>query len=137
MPGTLVRIGRKSPRYSAGASGFMSYVSMCGGPPGSQMKMTDVSGDGPPASAAVSFHGQHAGRAEAAERQGAELEEVATRDRAGAGRRHGGSERWGGQAGRAGSILDKAKRQRTFCQSAGGTKTASQRRPVPAGLRRF
>ena len=33
IPGTLVRIGRNSPRYSAGASGFMSNMSRCGGPP--------------------------------------------------------------------------------------------------------
>ena len=43
MPGTFVRIGRKSPRYSLGASGFRSYISMCGGPPGSQTKITDRS----------------------------------------------------------------------------------------------
>jgi hypothetical protein len=36
----LVRIGRNSPRYSAGAFGFMSYISMWGGPPGSQTKIT-------------------------------------------------------------------------------------------------
>ena len=43
MPGTLVLIGMNSPRYSLGASGFMSYISMCGGPPGSQTKITEVS----------------------------------------------------------------------------------------------
>ena len=43
MPGTFVRIGRNSPRYSLGASGFRSYISMCGGPPGSQRKITDRS----------------------------------------------------------------------------------------------
>ena len=36
----------KSPRYSSGASGFMSYVSMCGGPPGSQRRMTEVLSEG-------------------------------------------------------------------------------------------
>ena len=38
-----VLIGRQRPRYSGGASGFMSYVSMCPGPPSIQSKMTDVS----------------------------------------------------------------------------------------------
>ena len=43
MPGTFVLIGMKSPRYSLGASGFKSYISMCGGPPGIHTKMTEVS----------------------------------------------------------------------------------------------
>ena len=43
MPGTFVLIGRQMPRYSAGASGFMSYVSMWPGPPSSHSRMTDVS----------------------------------------------------------------------------------------------
>ena len=34
IPGTLVLIGRNSPRNSAGASGLRSYMSMCDGPPG-------------------------------------------------------------------------------------------------------
>ena len=34
MPGTLVAIGRKSPRISAGAFGFKSQRSKCDGPPG-------------------------------------------------------------------------------------------------------
>ena len=42
IPGTLVFIGMNSPRYSLGASGFMSYISMCGRPPGSQTKITEV-----------------------------------------------------------------------------------------------
>ena len=33
MPGTLVLIGLNSPRYSTGASGFRSYMSMWLGPP--------------------------------------------------------------------------------------------------------
>ena len=37
-----VRIGLQMPRYSAGASGFMSYMSMWPGPPSSQIRMTDV-----------------------------------------------------------------------------------------------
>ncbi len=41
-PGTFVRMGFQIPRYSAGASGFMSYMSMCPGPPSSQIRMTDV-----------------------------------------------------------------------------------------------
>ena len=41
-PGTRVRIGRQMPRYSAGASGFMSYMSRWLGPPSSQIRMTDV-----------------------------------------------------------------------------------------------
>ena len=32
-PGTLVAIGRKAPRISAGASGLRSHMSRCGGPP--------------------------------------------------------------------------------------------------------
>ena len=32
-PGTLVRIGRNSPRISLGASIFMSYMSWCAGAP--------------------------------------------------------------------------------------------------------
>src|SRR5579871_5352680 len=52
-PGTFVRIGLKSPRYSTGASGFMSYVSMCGGPPGNHRKITEVSGVECPASRAA------------------------------------------------------------------------------------
>jgi hypothetical protein len=40
MPLTFVLIGLYAPRYSAGASGFMSNVSWCGGPPGSHTKMT-------------------------------------------------------------------------------------------------
>src|SRR5207237_6576436 len=38
-PGTLVLIGLNSPRYSAGASGFMSNMSVCGGPPPSQTQI--------------------------------------------------------------------------------------------------
>ncbi len=41
-PGTLVRIGFQMPRYSLGASGFMSYRSMWLGPPSSQIRMTEV-----------------------------------------------------------------------------------------------
>ena len=39
MPGTSVAIGRNSPRTSAGASGFMSHVSCCAGPPHMNSKM--------------------------------------------------------------------------------------------------
>ena len=42
MPGTFVAIGRNSPRTSAGAAGFMSQLSMCDGPPRSQIQMTDL-----------------------------------------------------------------------------------------------
>ena len=42
MPGTVVATGLKGPRYSAGASGFMSHVSMCDAPPESQNKITDL-----------------------------------------------------------------------------------------------
>ena len=52
-PGTTVATGRNAPRYSDGAFGLRSYVSMCGGPPGSQMKMTAVSDAGRSLSAAV------------------------------------------------------------------------------------
>ena len=41
--GTLVAIGLNSPRYSAGASGFRSHVSMWLGPPPFQIRMTEVS----------------------------------------------------------------------------------------------
>jgi hypothetical protein len=34
MPETFVLIGRNSPRYSVGAAGLRSYVSMWVGPPG-------------------------------------------------------------------------------------------------------
>src|SRR5262245_34654131 len=40
-PGTLVRIGLKSPRYSLGASGLRSKVSMWLAPPQSQRTITD------------------------------------------------------------------------------------------------
>ena len=43
IPGTLVLMGMNCPRYSFGASGFMSYISMCGGPPGSHTNITEVS----------------------------------------------------------------------------------------------
>ena len=43
MPGTVVRMGLKGPRYSAGAAGLRSYVSRWLGPPHIQNKMTDVS----------------------------------------------------------------------------------------------
>ena len=40
-PGTAVAIARNSPRTSAGASGFMSQVSRCPGPPGWKRRMHD------------------------------------------------------------------------------------------------
>ncbi len=43
-PGAEVAIGLNSPRYSTGASGFMSQVSMCDAPPLSQMRMVDCAG---------------------------------------------------------------------------------------------
>ncbi len=42
MPGADVSIGLNVPRYSAGASGFMSQVSMCDAPPLSQMRIADL-----------------------------------------------------------------------------------------------
>ena len=39
--GALVATGLKLPRYSAGASGFMSQVSMCDAPPLSQIMIAD------------------------------------------------------------------------------------------------
>src|SRR4051812_40810356 len=42
MPGTFVAIGVNSPRISAGASGFISKLSMCDGPPRIQIMMTDL-----------------------------------------------------------------------------------------------
>src|SRR5262245_37279260 len=44
MPATLVAIGLNSPRISAGAPGFRSYMSMWLGPPACQIKMTDFRG---------------------------------------------------------------------------------------------
>ena len=44
MPGAEVEIGWNVPRYSTGASGFMSHVSMCDAPPLSQMRMVDFAG---------------------------------------------------------------------------------------------
>ena len=44
MPGTFEGMGRNSPRYSAGASGLMSYMSMWLGPPPRQIMMTDLRG---------------------------------------------------------------------------------------------
>src|SRR3989475_13046277 len=41
MPGTLVLIGWNSPRISAGAPGFISYVSTWLGPPPRQIMITD------------------------------------------------------------------------------------------------
>jgi hypothetical protein len=41
MPGALVAAGMNGPRYSAGASGFMSQVSMCNAPPLSQTMIVD------------------------------------------------------------------------------------------------
>lgn len=35
-------MGRKSPRISRGASGFMSHKSMCDGPPLSQIRIVDL-----------------------------------------------------------------------------------------------
>src|SRR6266704_1397745 len=43
MPGTLVGIGLNSPRYSLGASGFMSKVSRCDGPPLCHTRMQEMS----------------------------------------------------------------------------------------------
>src|SRR5438132_3039496 len=42
MPGTLVAIGEKRPRYSSGASGFGSQVSSWEGPPQSHKRTTDL-----------------------------------------------------------------------------------------------
>src|SRR5262245_14902176 len=42
MPGVFVAIGLNSPRISAGASGFMSYMSMWLGPPLRRTMMTDL-----------------------------------------------------------------------------------------------
>ena len=45
MPGTFVEIGLNSPRYSAGAFGFMSHVSIWLGPPRIHKMITDFSRD--------------------------------------------------------------------------------------------
>src|SRR5262249_9159561 len=42
MPGTSVAMGLKSPRISAGASGFRSKVPSCDGPPPMNSKMHDL-----------------------------------------------------------------------------------------------
>ena len=44
MPGTAVAIGSNGPRYSTGASGFMSNVSRWLGPPQSQSTITARAG---------------------------------------------------------------------------------------------
>ena len=56
MPGTLVEIGLNSPRYSDGALGFMSQVSIWLGPPRIHRMITDFcrDGDWPLAAAAAS-----------------------------------------------------------------------------------
>src|SRR5436190_2072293 len=66
MPGTLVLIGVQRPRYSAGASGFMSYISMCPGPPSSQRRMTDVSFLDKPAAAEAACTWRSCGKPTAA-----------------------------------------------------------------------
>src|SRR5207253_11493216 len=47
MPGTLVFIGRDSPRYSAGEFGFRSQMSWCAGAPVMNTRITDLA-FGPP-----------------------------------------------------------------------------------------
>ena len=42
MPATFVLIGLNSPRISAGASGFRSHRSWCGGPPGRKILISDL-----------------------------------------------------------------------------------------------
>jgi hypothetical protein len=44
MPGTFVLIGLNSPRNSAGALGFKSYMSIWLGPPACQIRITDRRG---------------------------------------------------------------------------------------------
>ena len=51
IPGTFVRMGERGPRYSLGASGFMSNVSSWLGPPHIQNRITAVSRELVPASA--------------------------------------------------------------------------------------
>ena len=54
MPGTLVGMGLKMPRVSLGPSGFISKVSIWGGPPLSQTRITERCGlDSLPTWAAV------------------------------------------------------------------------------------
>src|SRR5438067_1485529 len=55
MPAALVAIGWNSPRYSAGALGFMSQVSICDAPPLSQMRIVDLAFFRPPLAAGAAF----------------------------------------------------------------------------------
>jgi hypothetical protein len=48
MPGALVLMGEKGPRYSLDAFGFGSYVSMWLAPPGSQTTIRAVRFEEPP-----------------------------------------------------------------------------------------
>ena len=54
IPGTLVRIGLKSPRISTGASGLGSKVSCCGGPPPRNKMIQDLARPNVPAACTVS-----------------------------------------------------------------------------------
>jgi hypothetical protein len=60
MPGTFVGIGLKIPRYSLGASGFMSHMSCWGAPPICQIRMHAVCFGGPAAQAVLMFAQSHA-----------------------------------------------------------------------------
>ena len=77
MPGTLVAIGLNSPRISAGASGLRSNMSWCGGPPGRKTMMTALCELRIPACASAA---RSCGKRQPAQRQAADLQEVAPRD---------------------------------------------------------
>ena len=52
-PGAVVATGRNSPRYSAGAAGFMSHRSTCDEPPQRKKRIVDFALAFPPGSAAA------------------------------------------------------------------------------------
>ena len=76
-PGTLVGIGLYSPRMPEGASGFMSNMSRCGGPPARNTMMTALCDREMPACAS----GRSSwGSDRPAQSQAADLEEIAPGD---------------------------------------------------------
>ena len=86
-PGTEVAIGLNSPRTSAGASGLGSKVSMCDGPPASQIRMQfRAGGAGRDRSAASGAEPEPVVQAQAQEAEHAGPQQVAA---AGTGTGHG------------------------------------------------
>ena len=78
MPGTLVAIGRNSPRIPSGASGFMSNESMWLSPPVKNTRITDLArgGDALVRLAALRTRSQEVGQAEAQQPRESHLNEL-------------------------------------------------------------